>query len=354
MRTTKNHRVELASGVDALYLSSHPNIPQSLFQSLLNQRNALGNANLESEPFVLGGEVFDLSARSWGKYPVSLNHRHALIGFSSSQALPSVRVQFRAEYLHSTDLGEAISWITLLLHAEGIEVDWKVSRLDLFIDIQGWEIDQSDRDLFQCRAKSFHAYSEGSQVSGFNFGRRKSNTILARVYNKSMQMKSENKQWTHLIWSKKFDPNQTVWRIEFEFNSQYFRECHLDSLEEVINHIGSIWKNATLWLTHRYPSEDSNKSRWPISEEWKMVQGASLAAHAVPLERISENKKRSSLEGLMSGLMGYVTSVAAYSNGLDLDSKLNFVIRKLIQHSKETKRPLEEIIYLKAQKVNQL
>ncbi len=61
-----------------------------------------------------------------------------------------------------------------------------VNRLDLFGDFQNWNLSGSSRHEFVCRAQSRHTYEDNGVFNGFIFGTRKSDTVLARIYDKTM------------------------------------------------------------------------------------------------------------------------------------------------------------------------
>jgi hypothetical protein len=83
---------ELASGVDALYLSGRAEIPKRFLQRLEDCRAWAGEAKRPA-PFELGELVFGITPHGWGKYRFCLEHAMARIGISTSRHLPTVRVR---------------------------------------------------------------------------------------------------------------------------------------------------------------------------------------------------------------------------------------------------------------------
>jgi hypothetical protein len=92
---------ELASGVDALYLSARPDLPQPFVAHLEDCREWAVEVKRRA-PCEIGNAIFGISPFGWGKYRFCLDHQMARIGFSTSQYLPTVRIQPRAEYLHAS------------------------------------------------------------------------------------------------------------------------------------------------------------------------------------------------------------------------------------------------------------
>jgi hypothetical protein len=73
--------IELASGIDALYLSARCELRSSLLESLEDAR-ARADEQSAPIPFLFGGYGFWLQPRSLGKYRYWLEHPLAAIGAS--------------------------------------------------------------------------------------------------------------------------------------------------------------------------------------------------------------------------------------------------------------------------------
>jgi hypothetical protein len=90
---------ELASGVDALYLSGRPEVPGVLRARLEEGRQlaegttallwggpqVVGGTTVPI-PFDLGGDKFDLGPHGWGKYRYCLDQPDGRVGFTTSPA----------------------------------------------------------------------------------------------------------------------------------------------------------------------------------------------------------------------------------------------------------------------------
>ena len=107
-------QLELASGVDALYLSGRAALPANL----LEQLHALRLIAAEQEgpvEMLFGGLVMQLQPRKWGMYRFCFDHPYARFGVSPKAKIPCIRVQPRAEFLHPAESstrssGYATSW----------------------------------------------------------------------------------------------------------------------------------------------------------------------------------------------------------------------------------------------------
>lgn len=304
--------VELASGIDALYLSGQAPFSESLRSQLELARAAAVNAG-EPRPFSFGnGNMFEIAHYSWGEYPYRLSHPHGLIGLRPDSLLPAVRIQPRAEFLHGVGPLEAARWFEDLLEWRMGRVSLSVNRVDVHGDFQGWDFGVDDRERFVCRAKSRTTYEDDGRWTGFSFGLRKSRTVAARIYDKTEQLKQSRAGYWEDIWGSKFDSNQRVVRVEFEISRGGLSSFGLSSPEDVVEAAGALWMHLTSdWLSYRVRTDDATRSRWPIAPEWRQVQRACIANDAHGIERMVAGRRRATLQGVAPSLVGYLASYAA-------------------------------------------
>src|SRR5690349_18309780 len=83
---------ELASGVDALYLSGHCDVPAALWTHLANRKEQAIDAKC-AVPLSLGSAEFALQDHGFGKYAIRLEHAHGIVGVTNSDKLPALRFQ---------------------------------------------------------------------------------------------------------------------------------------------------------------------------------------------------------------------------------------------------------------------
>jgi len=145
--------VELASGVDALYLSGRTVLPIRLLEGLAQARQ-MAEAVSARVPFELGDECFTLAPTSFGRYRYCLEHPDGRIGVSPSTRLPPIRVQPRRAYLHTVGPTAAAARFENVVTAACGPVHMSVSRIDLYADFEGWNLAAHDRDRFSCRSAS--------------------------------------------------------------------------------------------------------------------------------------------------------------------------------------------------------
>jgi hypothetical protein len=291
---------ELAAGVDALYLSGRAALPSALAQRLESTRS-LAEEVCAPLPFGFGGLEFVLAPHSWGHYRYLLLHDLGRIGLSTSTKVPPIRIQPKAELLHAVGPSSAVAGYCSVIEAELGVVQLSVSRLDLFVDVQNWELSAKDRIRFVYRATNCRTFEEGAHFTGFQFGSRVTKTFSARIYDKTADVKRHGTDWWFAIWGDSYVPGRPVHRVEFEIGRKGVTDFGLDGPGEVLVATGDLWRYATEdWLTFCVPTGDSTRSRWPVAPEWFQIQRASLRdATVAGLERVRSGRTAGSLRRVL-------------------------------------------------------
>ncbi len=136
---------------------------------------------------------------------------------------------------------------------------------------------------------------------------------------------------------------QPVHRVEFEFGRQALRDFDVDTPAHALSVIGDLWRYAACeWLTHRTPTLDATRSRWPISDQWLDVQEASLRHRAVGLVRLRETRRHASIASLMPGLTGYLVSLAALTGAESIDDTVRLIGGHLRTYEVTSRTPFAE------------
>jgi hypothetical protein len=134
-------------------------------------------------------------------------------------------------------------------------------------------------------------YFQGGAATGIQFGRSQ---VVARLYNKTLETKEKgNEAYAELLAARcgaAFNPEQDVWRLEFELKREGAKGFRLyappeeeDPEEEIeaemsgeeLQHIGTLprffsrMEELFLHLTRHWlrlvgDSNDANRSRWPM------------------------------------------------------------------------------------------
>jgi hypothetical protein len=218
----------------------------------------------------------------------------------------------------------AVAGYCSVIEAELGVVRLSVSRLDLFVDVQDWEITATDRSRFVCRATNCRTFEEGARFTGFQFGARVTKTFSARIYDKTADVERHGTDWWFGIWGDSYVPGRPVHRVEFEIGRKGITDFGLDGPGEVLSATGDLWRYATEeWLTYCIPTSDATRSRWPVAPEWSKIQRASLRDGTVlGLERVRTGRTAGSLRRLLPPLTGYLAAFASLVGTDDIDDTL--------------------------------
>jgi hypothetical protein len=193
---------ELASGVDACYLSGHGRL-EPAFVERLERTRELAEAAQAPMGLCLGEVTFGLAPHGWGRYRYLACHEMGRIGFSTTGHLPVVRIQPRAELLHAVGPAAAVAGFAELLEGCCVELHLAVNRIDLFSDWQGWQLDGTHRARFACRAGALRSFEDGGAFTGFEFGSRTTKTFCARIYDKTAEIARSGADWWPAVWGER-------------------------------------------------------------------------------------------------------------------------------------------------------
>lgn len=315
---------ELVSGVDAVYLSARANLPAPLVDRLneARQRAQIIEAAVD---FEFGGGIFQVQSFGVLKYRFRLDHPNGMIGVSPGGHLPTFYVQPRAEFIHALGPGQAVAWFREALEAECRFVQLSVRRADLFADFQGLTVTGDDRHRFVSRAKKRTTDEDDETFNGLRFGRRKTGTICARIYDKTIELEESHAFYWREMWGD-YDQSKPVVRVEFELGREALRQFGVTTPEQLFDAVGALWVHLTdEWLSLRIRTDDQTKSRWPIDPDWLAVRRASISWTDWGIYRLYNAKRSGELAHLMPGLVGYLSSFGALTNEDDLEAILDRV-----------------------------
>ena len=179
-----NSLTELASGVDALYLTGRCILPERLVEDLESARS-LAAINRDPAPLTLGSERFLVGWGPLNKHRFRLEHRHAMVGMTFKESMPALYVQPHAEFIHAVGVDAVVEWCRDTFAPIFGHIEWQVSRIDLFMDVQGWDLDADDRRDFVCRAKARRTWEDDEDLTGLGWGA--GDAVLARIYDKTRE-----------------------------------------------------------------------------------------------------------------------------------------------------------------------
>lgn len=342
---------ELASGVDALYLSGAGLLPKELLADLVDFRERARDRDGEIV-FRPLGEQFTIAPGPLGRYPYRLEHRAGVVGLTDSTTLPPVRVQPRSEFLHARGPAAAVAWFAQVLEPACGPLAFSVNRLDLYADFQGWELTSGDGPNFVCRATNRNTREESNDLTGFEFGKRGGRAVFLRIYDKTVEGRAKGFGHWPAVWGDKYVAGERVLRVEYQFGRSVLKQLGVESPEDALARSGEVWGYATRkWASLRVPGRDETRARWEIDRNWRAVQNAALSLEAIPADRIYAASQKSGLDGVWPGLRGYFATMAAYGNCESVDDALAMLARLVARDEARTDYPFTLRIRAKRQKL---
>ncbi|MBA3827221.1 MAG: hypothetical protein H0X24_25420 [Ktedonobacterales bacterium] len=135
------------------------------------------------------------------------------------------------------------------------------------------------------------------------------------VYDKPREIRthSPDKVWFGDIWEANgWDREQPVIRVEMRYEREVLHEMGIDTMDQLWEGLDSLWQYSTQkWLRHTRPTLDKNRSRWPTTAWWQMVQGVTFErADALPGVRVKQRQFHE--RKMLATILGYVESWVAW------------------------------------------
>lgn len=304
----------LVSGLDTVECAYYLRQVESSeldFTGLAQKREAL-RASRSRDPCVikLGSKEFRLGRGGTASgYPLVLDNPEQTIQCGEFNN-PSFFVTYRshalwhkgAEQLHAEFLAWAEALGFVQSRSEGL------SRVDFALDFHLPVVDFNE-DSFVTLASKDGKHRKDGKVQTFTFGQ---GDIVLRVYDKTAEIREEShKTWFHALWG---GVTADVWRVEFQVRKDILKRFSLRTFADLFDGAGDLMR----YLVHehttlRVPSDDSNRSRWPLHPLWRLVQEhvETLPAQGVIREVNFDERLLEQMMRLAISVEGYVKRSAA-------------------------------------------
>ena len=146
--------------------------------------------------------------------------------------------------------------------------------------------------------------------------------IQLAVYDKSEEIRQSDKGWFVPLWAQNsaYKDDEIVTRIEPRFTREYLADKGIETQEQLLAAMGSLFREALEWCRYCVPDEkESNRSRWKTRDEWGVLAALEWGeVPAAPLSRIDQARPK--LERTLAAIGGhYVTLQAMLVDALDVD-----------------------------------
>ncbi len=276
------------------------------------------------------------------------------------------QVRLASEYLwQEAWAGDALSQVhDLLMSIFGEYILPQASEVHLCADLMGYDFSQVDYEQhFVTRVrKNSSIYALGVEgvsldnhrVSTLQFSSHAS-PLSCSIYNKTLEIKQKShKTFFYDLWcvglpapsGGQWDGESDVWRVEFRFKRDFLHQLTspIEGAYVLLDQLSALWTYAAGslaggsdglpdgWLRYVLPSEDSNRSRWPVHPAWEVVQAAFLEPgpdHPGAVVRYRVREKN--LERGVAATVGYLSTLAAWLGGeyVAPESDLSMVLQWL-------------------------
>jgi hypothetical protein len=299
----------------------------------------------------VGGRKALVQPSGWGSYRYWLRCGDFDVFLGRGQSLPAVYARIASEFIHEVGPTRALADLKSFVGALLDQVDDTIcSRLDIYADFQGWVPRSEDyhRFITRSRRNTSHiaVHHDGRRFTRFTFGR---DTMVARLYDKGLEIGHSGKGWMREIWGDHFDLSRPVWRLEFQLRREVLSECSLTTPEDVLAKWPNLWAYAMRWLSLREPTPGATRPRWPVAHVWSQLMRSQSGVAYSPLVRKRIREYDESV--LVRGLTGYASSLAAATGVSDLDLAMLVSRRRVGEYMDATGRDFRELVQAKRERL---
>ena len=324
MTTDSECITPLLAGMDTVYFSCDLPLSDAL-RERLNQEKTIAQARAAQRqvhcPEWLEARIAPQGAKGGYAFLIETEDFSVKLLGEHIQNRPSVFIEMRSQVLHTHPEGAAgaceaaLTWVRAHLYADQMVAAKgaisfsaaKISRADIHIDWQGGytqalsNLSEELRCFIRPGRVKGALYFQGGAATGIQFGRSQ---VVARLYNKTLETKEKsNDAYAGLLSARcgeVYDPEQDVWRLEFELKregAKGFRlyaspeeedpdeEVEAEMSAEELQHIGTLPRFFARmeelflhlrrhWLRLVEESADANRSRWPMHPTWQQLREA--------------------------------------------------------------------------------
>jgi hypothetical protein len=264
----------LLHGIDTLqcayYLENDSERNEHIdFGALAVQKEAIRQSRKKNPvPILIGNSEFLLHPYgSSSGYPLIITNGDFKIEMGEFN-MPNFFVTFTSEGIWRESVFELNKRFLEWANSAGYRqlVDEKISRVDFCFDYKLPEID-FDENSFVSFSKKDSKHRECGTAQTFTFGK---DDIVLRVYDKIAEIKQQSeKVWFYILWGD----DTGIWRIEWQIRKNILRQFGIVTFSDLEKRKGNLlhylaYEHDTL----RVPTEDSNRSRWPLHPLWKDLQ----------------------------------------------------------------------------------
>jgi hypothetical protein len=256
-------------------------------------RQARERAASADEVLELGGHTFVIEPYGFGRYPLLLTSREFTVQLTDSASLPTALVQLRSEVLHDEEGPRAAFEGSLAIVESLCErrvLVAKASRLDVYADVAGWVLTDSDRRGIVTHAKLHPVLRAGTdEYETIQVGKQ---PLLTRLYRKDIERRAVPGFADH-FWGGY--PGAVV-RVEAQAGRKKLSDLGIATVDDALNCYGNLWRHATEEFCRLHVPGEGDREDWKLDARWAMLQrlahGQFPSCEMVPSSRRSVSRIR--------------------------------------------------------------
>ncbi len=310
----------LSSGVDTLVLSLYVDWDNVDVFDILSEGKERAQEYDSDAPANIKhfnpGEVFPVNVKPNGAKGFAWIISNSDYAFTIADkqhpgSRPNVMVEIRSETLWRLGPGESVIIALKLVEANGGHIiEAKLSRVDLCLDFampeKNWSWDLMEYAV--TRAADFNPYYSHRKLNGIRIGAGGS-IILARLYDKVLEIEKSKKYWLFDVWKIKERPaGKKIIRLEFQMRREMLKQLGLKTVEDLLEKTANAWAYCTKeWLKFqdRPGLHHTQRSTFEwyraIQEGFQGVQGAEPLVR-VKAVRMDKMRLLQQTNGLLTSL----------------------------------------------------
>jgi hypothetical protein len=201
----------------------------------------------------------------------------------------------------------------------------KVSRIDICCHTDELELQDNDIETFEGKYHLDTIYRYKRKISTMCFGSGTTGKIICRIYDKTLEVtQKRQKLWFFDIWNSKGLNPDKVWNVEFEINRDFLKEVKLDSVEDTLSNLKTLWKYCTQsWLVKKQ-LDRTRIENCTTDQRWESLQHAYDSFEGKGLVTREKQMEKSAM-ALIPGTIGHITSFGARADITDINKLFEMI-----------------------------
>lgn len=371
MTQAKHYHVVLA-GIDTLVVNARGTLHEyvvDLFNSLQasaieerDERSHSGEVRLETF-WEVGGQPLLITPHGGGqgqwKWQLGCPAAWFNLGMGKLNNI-ACQVKLASPFLWQYGARQAWEQVRDVLDGWG-DFLYQPSEVHLCADVAGLSVDALQRRHFVTRSRVTRWHEEDAQILDLPVRKRrkgeeratveltvrykeqetlhfsKSSPHSCSIYNKPREIRhhSPDKAWFGDLWRQNgWNGLDAIARVEMRNKREILHEMGIETMEDLFEKLPNSWAYSTQqWIRHTVPTADKNSARWPESQWWQVVQGASFGRDDKdPAQR--QKVRLFHQKRILSTIIGYMESWAAWTiPGVDDSLDISTILRDIASRS---------------------